>query len=686
MDAERTAIVRGLAEKIVEIGTPDFVRRHLCGFVPECRGEEITPEDIEINTIQNDGTGAATVELRIRGSAGLFVKLYPDESGVHAYQVLTALWKNGFGPGQRYQVPEPLCFIGAYNLLVTRKAPGECLESMLARDDGAAMEGVKEAARWLLRLHGSSVRAGSGDHAWYVFRKLAGRLSRASATHPGEAQGLVAMLERLAAAEGAAAAGDVQVHGQFRPIHVFLGDEAVCVIDLDRSQPSCDPSQDLGEFVHRLRTTVYRRHDRLDRADLLTTAFLGEYGAKNPAALCRAPFYRGFRVMDSFCNHLKKLKAGDPAWEKTIQFYTGEFETALSGEPGTGRGDAPSPLPVPGEGEFLSRVEEMTGPEFVETVVRPAVFGTSRDGAYSRPVEASVAQEDRGTGRVTIQYRFGRDTRVFGKFSPSPEPHPFQVMETLRGGGFAEGPYRVAEPLAYLPERNFLLVRCAPGVPLVDSIGAERPAFVEDVRRAARWLSHLHASPLRIGPPDTVWRSMRLFSVILRLTTAAAKMPRERDWLMKKIDRLCAKAREGRECPPVVQAHGSFYLEHIFVTEETVTVIDFDKSFPSDPARDLAEFLAMLRRRTFKQTGSLDAARAPTRAFLVEYASRLPANIRNLALYWGAAVLLDLIHYKKRESRDERTRGLALFFAEEYDRVLSGELIRDALGTDERGA
>jgi hypothetical protein len=380
---------------------------------------------------------------------------------------------------------------------------------------------------------------------------------------------------------------------------------------------------------------------------------------------------------------MRRLREDGPARDAIIDFYAREFEDALS--VGTHKREqtlkASIVREVSGEA-LLSRASELTGPEFVEMVISPAVFGSSHDNAAPPTCEAFVAQEDdRGTGRVTVGYRFGAGILVFGKLYPSKlEPHSFEVMQRLRIEGFGDGPYQVAEPLAFLPEHNLLLTRSAPGVPLMDSIGEEGPEVLENVRRAARWLVHLHDSPLRIGPPDTLWRSMRLFTIILRLTQAAARMPQERDRLMEMIDRLCRKARENREGPAVVQTHGSFHHEHIFIGEGKVTVIDFDKSYPADPARDLAELLTMLRRRTFQRTGSLAAAHAPTRAFLVEYGSHLPANMKNLSLYWGAALLPDLLRYTKKSSRDEKMKRWAGFFEEEYEAVLSGELIRDAIG------
>ena len=40
----------------------------------------------------------------------------------------------------------------------------------------------------------------------------------------------------------------------------------------------------------------------------------------------------GFHILVSLCRHLKQLQADDPAWGPTMDFYTGEFEAAMSGK------------------------------------------------------------------------------------------------------------------------------------------------------------------------------------------------------------------------------------------------------------------------------------------------------------------------------------------------------------------
>jgi hypothetical protein len=154
---------------------------------------------------------------------------------------------------------------------------------------------------------------------------------------------------------------------------------------------------------------------------------------------------------------------------------------------------------------------------------------------------------------------------------------------------------------------------------------------------------------------------------------AAGAAPDQRKRLIGMVDALCERARKGPEQGPVVQTHGRYHYEHVFLDEETVTVIDFDRSRPSDPARDLAEFVSMLRLRTFKLLGSTTTADAPTRLFLHEYAARLPGHVVNLAVHWGACLLLNMCRYvKKHEPGNEAFVRMMEFYATEFDAVLSG--------------
>lgn len=323
-----------LNQQIAEISRPKFLQEYVYGLLPEF-AKIATPapgDDINLSTVQNDGTGAATVEYRVGESTRLFAKLYVDDSGAHAYNVLRQLWEDGFNQGQQYQVPEPLCFLPECNLMLLREARGECLASYLNQDISRAIDGMKKAARWLLSLHGFAGRVGTVDQPWYVFLKLADRLSKTAASHPEELKRLLTMLDKLRElADRLDGREMVQIHGQFRPIHVFLHDDTVTVIDLDRSHPA-DPAIDVAEFIHRLRSTIHREDGPTGRANELTKTFLNEYLVQSPYQLEGLPFYGGFHVLVSLCRHIKRMQTDDPKWEQVINFYSNEFELAISND------------------------------------------------------------------------------------------------------------------------------------------------------------------------------------------------------------------------------------------------------------------------------------------------------------------------------------------------------------------
>jgi hypothetical protein len=327
--------------------------------------------------------------------------------------------------------------------------------------------------------------------------------------------------------------------------------------------------------------------------------------------------------------------------------------------------------------ELAIRAVEITRPGFIEQLVYPvACAGSGRTG-LSSDCQTSIVQ-DRGTGRITVSYRFGDAILAYGKlYSDGLGPHCFRVLEALWAEGLGEGePYQVTKPLLYVPEYNFLLMGAAAGVPLLSLIGQESPDLLAHIRQAARWLVRLHRAPLRLGRAESLWDSLKLFRVVRRLTKAAARVPHERKRLIEMVDALCRAGKLGPGQVPAVQTHGRFHYEHIFVNGEQVSVIDFDRSLPSDPAKDLAEFVSMLRIRAFKRMGATATVDAATRLFLEEYLSHLPANSQNLTVHWGAFLLLNMFHYvKKYEPDNEAFDRLMQFYVGEFDAVLSGALL-----------
>jgi aminoglycoside phosphotransferase (APT) family kinase protein len=318
------------------------------------------------------------------------------------------------------------------------------------------------------------------------------------------------------------------------------------------------------------------------------------------------------------------------------------------------------------------RAEDIARPEFIARTVYP--LATGRSGSAAPPCETAVVRNT-GTGRLTISYRFGDGTVVYGKlYSDDLGPHSYRVLRELWDGGFGAGsPHQVSEPLAFLPDRNFVLLRAAAGEALLSLVGQEHPDLIARAREAARWLVALHRSSLRLGPAESQWESLKLFRIVRRLTKAAARAPEMRVLLTDLVRALCEAGKRTRSVAPAVQTHGRFHYEHIFADGRAVTLIDLDRSVPSDPAKDLAEFVSMLRLKTFKLTGSVAAAEGPTRAFVAEYQAHLPGHGGALGVHWAAFLLLNMLHYVKKPVVDVAARDRMMqFYQGELESALTG--------------
>ena len=327
-------------------------------------------------------------------------------------------------------------------------------------------------------------------------------------------------------------------------------------------------------------------------------------------------------------------------------------------------------------GEILRpRLLMATDPDFIERVVRPAVYDHYVSAGSPSNCTASVCR-DRGLGRATVQYDFEDGITVFGKiFTDGLGAHSHDVMEGLWADGFRTGqPYLVPHMLAYLPEHNYYLASGAEGTPLSDFIGKDHGQILDYVRDTARWLVKLHRSPMRCGASPSIAESSQLGKILRRLAKATTSVPQERKKLLRMVKFFCDQSLRDARVGPVVQTHGTFNHHHAYVNGETVTLIDFDRSLPSDPATDLAEFIFDLRLQSYQTTGNTDLSDALTRTFLNEYLSELPENARNFRLYWGAYIIVHMFKYSKKHGK-RVIKGLAddAAFEQEMD-FLEGEL------------
>ncbi len=428
---------------------------------------------------------------------------------------------------------------------------------------------------------------------------------------------------------------------------------------------------------------------RTNRFDL----YAGSIPKKNigPASLTinGFSFDLALQVILSLCRNIVSAEADSAPMEWAVSHYGREFERSLpwtSAFPST-LGDLEGntadhyPRRVRTydliEGKVRSRFQDITTPAFVQQMVYPAVFGELQHGLL--PDSKAIIVHEPGSGRITVCYTSEGKPLAYGKlYSDEAEAlHSSRVLNELWKKGFDSlSLYRVPQPLAYFPEYKLQLTRAAEGEQLSALLAGHHAELTSYARQAARWLVKLHMTPVRLGRRETIWESMDLLRLIRRISRAAASAPEQRSSLLEMVKRLSELGRKSLKAFPQVQSHGTFHPDHVLVNGPITTVMDFDRSVPSDPAKDLADFLKILRLKSFLLTGDTRVAEEPSKTFLQEYMRHLPENCDNLSIYWAAYNLSSLLgRARKSDLADEAFDRKMRYLADEFDLALSGKLI-----------
>jgi hypothetical protein len=322
-----------LSRRVEAVTRPEFLERSVRPYL----NGDAAGDDWQTRVLQLDDDGAATVEIGMDGRPRAYAKLYFGPEGAAIHAKIEALRSAGFGAGARQRVVEPLAFLPEHGLLLTRAAEGPALSDHIAGDERALVAGAEEAGAWLARLHRAPIRIGlpqplldSGEP--YAFAR---RLVKVVSRQPDLlrfALEMIGVLERLA---GQTVEGlQVQSHGQYRPIHVFLGGDCVTVIDLDRSRP-CDPARDVAEFLHRLRAATFWKFGTVAPAEAPSEAFLRAYAAAaDRAHLTNLRYHRARYIVHSLNSKLKKAASkGGPDADTAVAFYRSELDAVLGDRP-----------------------------------------------------------------------------------------------------------------------------------------------------------------------------------------------------------------------------------------------------------------------------------------------------------------------------------------------------------------
>ncbi len=321
---------------------------------------------------------------------------------------------------------------------------------------------------------------------------------------------------------------------------------------------------------------------------------------------------------------------------------------------------------------LAEKASELTTPEFIKTRILPLIRSTSnghRAHCYSEIVQNT------GTGRLTIRYDFGAENVFFGKlYTDGLGLQCHEINCGLWEKGFnGAARYRVAEPVSFLADHNLLLMRCVPGTPLGAALhGNPYVDLVAGSREAAKWLAALHRSSLKAGSPDVEWESLKLFRMASRLIKAVAARPDKLEIVRSLMHRIEERILKLPARQRLRFTHGRYHHDHVFLSADATVVIDLDRCRPSNPAKDAAEFVRVLRITAFKRGFDMGRAEEATATFLNTYLAEIPDATASLGCYWAAFVFHSLLGGLKKDcTKGQRSwEELMDFYASEIARAL----------------
>jgi aminoglycoside phosphotransferase (APT) family kinase protein len=280
-----------------------------------------------------------TLRYEFAETGAVYAKAYYSNLlGLEAYQLLRKLWGDGFGSHSCYRVPQPLGYIAAESMLVMREVRGASVSDLAVKGTREqALEAMRVAARWLLRLHRSHADGLEVEPPCEQIEvlKTTSLLAKVAAQFSGRAPSLIEMVHQLRdlAPTASSPVKVTPLHGEYRPAHVLIEGDSVSVIDLDRIRLS-DPAKDVSRFVHVLNKTCYEAGAGAVHAHLLAREFVEEYRMGAPENLAHLPYFNALYALKAFAKVVKFTKTQEKppeacaAIESMERLYLDDFALA----------------------------------------------------------------------------------------------------------------------------------------------------------------------------------------------------------------------------------------------------------------------------------------------------------------------------------------------------------------------
>jgi aminoglycoside phosphotransferase (APT) family kinase protein len=261
---------------------------------------------------------------------------------------------------------------------------------------------------------------------------------------------------------------------------------------------------------------------------------------------------------------------------------------------------------------------------------------------------------------------------LIGKLYREDRPDILTAMQRIEQAGFGpEDQFSIPQPIAYLPELRLLLLENVEGrvAKEIFKVGDERSRAAA-AERCGLWLARFHACGPKAGPiVDSAQCLSGLREKKRRIAKAGRRFAEKAEGLFDWLERTGAALR-----PVELRAgHASFSPAQLILAEGRTVAFDWDGYDVADPARDVARFLAALRRLAIGRLRSIRALDGPADVFLRTYRAAAPLDVTHNLRFFMADACVTLVVYDLTRPGDRwQQKGEALL--DESLRIMDGEV------------
>src|SRR5712691_4190914 len=298
-----------------------------------------------------------------------------------------------------------------------------------------------------------------------------------------------------------------------------------------------------------------------------------------------------------------------PWWCSTTPSAVRQQRSAIVGE-------CVQPLTDPG----LAALSEVFESAALANHLRGVCLGRWNGGTVEEARVVRVLKHHVGQ-RCTLEigWRRGSDWHfLIGKVYREDRPDILAAMERIQEAGFGpQDEFSIPRPLAYLPSLRLFLQEKVEGRVAKEIFKAgDEQSRAAAAERCALWLARFHTFGPKAGP---LFDSERCLSELLerkrRIAKLGSRFAAKAERLFEWLEAAGAALR-----PVEMRAgHASYSPAQLILAEGRTVTFDWDGYDVADPARDVARFLAALRRLAVGRLRSIRAVDGPAEVFLRTY-------------------------------------------------------------------